>query len=289
MKVSQVIQVTANRFPEKSAIYFRDGVITFKELADRSSCLAAGLSKLGVKKGDKVALLLPNWPEYIYSYLAVFMLGAVAVPLDFMLKQDELKSCLEHCEAKVLIAKSPESVALENLQEALPRLEKIILCHEQRAGFISFEDLIKNSALPPKVEISDSDPALIMYTSGTTGRPKGILLNYRHLDGSPEAMKYFVDLTGKDVKISALPLSHIAGLIYIQNCILFGISLVLMERFVPVEFLKNIQQFKVTCFHVVPSMYMALLQVKEMDKFDLSSLRWIVDFGAPSSPEILSA
>ncbi len=287
MKVAQILRDTANRFPDKTAIFFKEEEISFKELYQRSICLAAGLSRLGVKKGERIALFLPNWPEYIYSYLAVFILGAVAVPLDFMLKEDELKSCLEHSEAKFLIARTHESIPLEKLRKDNQNLKQIILCHEKKEGFVSFEDLMQESSLNIETEINENDPALIMYTSGTTGRPKGILLNYRHLDGSPEAMKYFVDLTQNDIKISALPLSHIAGLIYIQNCILFGISLVLMERFIPLEFLKNIQQFKVTCFHVVPSMYLALLQVKEIEKFDLKSLRWIVVFGAPSSPEIL--
>lgn len=287
MKVAQILQDTANRLPEKTAIYFKEAKISFKELSGASFRLARSLNKIGVKKGDKVALYLPNWPQYIYSYLALFILGAVAVPLDLMLKEDELKACLAHCEAKFLIAKPQENIPLAGLKAGLPSLKEIILCQEKTEGFVSFEDLLQNEAAEIKTEINESDPALIMYTSGTTGRPKGILLNYHHLNGSPEAMKYFVDLTDRDVKISALPLSHIAGLIYLQNCILFGISLVLMERFSPFEFLKNIEQYKVTCFHIVPSMYLALLQVKEIEKINLNSLRWIVVFGAPSSPEIL--
>jgi len=139
----------------------------------------------------------------------------------------------------------------------------------------------------PEVAIADSDPALIMYTSGTTGKPKGILLNYKHLEGSPKAMEYFVDLTDKDIKLAAIPLSHIGGFIYIQNAIMFGITLVLMERFNPFKFLENIHRYKITCFHIVPAMYNAILSLKQIEKFDLSSLRWVVVFGAPSSPEIL--
>ena len=135
--------------------------------------------------------------------------------------------------------------------------------------------------------LSETDPALIMYTSGTTGQPKGILLNYKHLQGSPQAMKHFVDLSEHDVKLCAIPLSHIGGFIYIQNCIIFGITLVLMDRFHPLEFLKNIAQYKVTCFHIVPPMYTAMLTVKTIDQYDLSSLRWVVVFGAPNSPDIL--
>jgi long-chain acyl-CoA synthetase len=112
-------------------------------------------------------------------------------------------------------------------------------------------------------------------------------LNYRHLGASPQAMDYFVDLTPADIKLCALPLSHAGGLVYLQNGIFYGITLVLMERFVPLEFLKNIEKYKVTCFHMVPSMYYALLHLREFEKYDLSSLRWVNVFGAPNSPDAI--
>jgi len=288
MDVAKTLISTTERFPDKPAIIFKDKPISFSQLKDNSFKLANSLKKLGVKKGDKVAIYLPSCPEYIYSYLALFSIGATVVPLDFMLKEDELTSCLGHAEVKVLIAKDKQEISLKKLKDNVASLQTIILCHDRINGFINFEEFYsQETSQVPQVEINDSDPCLIMYTSGTTGKPKGILLNYRHLDGSPKAMEHFVDLTKNDVKLCALPLSHIAGLIYIQNCIVYGITLVLMERFIPLEFLNNIQKFKVTCFHIVPSMYIALLHLKEFEKYDLSSLRWLVVFGAPSSPEVL--
>ncbi len=288
MEVKRLLQDRGIKYAAKPAIIFKDTAVSFAQLNEHVLKLANALNSCGVKKSDKVAIYLPNCPEYVYSYLAVFCLGAVGVPLDFMLKGDELISCLSHSEAKILIALPKDDVSLEAIQKAVPSLEKIILCAGQMEGAILYRDII-SAAKPqlPEIKIADTDPSLIMYTSGTTGQPKGILLNYRHLDGSPKAMEHFVDLTDKDVKLCALPLSHIGGLIYIQNCIQFGITLILMDRFNPFEYLKNITQYKVTCFHIVPAMYMALLSLKEIEKFDLSSLRWIVVFGAPSAPEVL--
>jgi len=304
MNVAEVLTRTVKKDLTQPAIIFRDELITFTELQNKVFKLAGGLSRLGIKKSDKVAIYLPNRPEYIYSYLALFSLGATVVPLDYMLTEDELVNCLTHCQARTLIAKEKESQALENLRAKVPSLTDIILLESSQKssprttedqmhtslvrGSKSFEDILASGeARQPQVKIEDKDPALIMYTSGTTGSPKGILLNYKHLDGSPQAMEHFVDLTNKDVKISALPLSHSAGLIYIQNCFCYGITLVLMERFQPLEFLKNIQKYKVTCFHLVPSMYYAILHLKEFESFDLSSLRWVVVFGAPSDPHSL--
>ena len=288
MEVKRLLRDVEGRFSKKAAIIFKGKAVSFHELNENILKLANGLKDLGIGKSDKVAIYLPNCPEYIYSYLAVFCLGAVCVPLDYMLKGDELISCLSHSETKILITNQKDDIFFDDIKKTVPSLKKIICCQGEINEAISYYEIVSNAKteLSP-INIAANDPALIMYTSGTTGKPKGILLNYRHLDGSPEAMKHFVDLTKEDIKLCALPLSHIAGLIYIQNCITFGITLVLMERFNPFEFLRNVEQYKVTCFHIVPSMYTAFLSLKEIDKFNLSSLRWVVVFGAPSSPEIL--
>lgn len=291
MDIRKVLDNTAKKFSEKPAIIFKGEAISFAKLRETSLRLANVLAANGAQKGDKIAIYLPSCPEYVYSYLACFHLGCVGVPLDFMLKTDELTSCLEHSETKVLIASQQNDVSFEQIQKAVPTLQKIILCRGESVSgnVVRYEDAIVPTAVDlPEVKINDNDPALIMYTSGTTGKPKGILLNYKHLDGSPEAMKHFVDLTDRDVKLAAIPLSHIGGFIYIQNCIHFGITVVLMERFNPCEFLENIAKYRVTCFHIVPAMYTAILTLKQIDKFDLSSLRWVVVFGAPSSSEIMN-
>ncbi len=285
MDIFQILTESAQRFGQKPAIIFKNNNVTFGDLRAKVLALARGLQGLGVARGKKIGLYLPNCPEYIYSYLSSFLLGAVVIPLDYMLKSDELISCLSHGEADFVIALPKPEIDWGAIQKDVPSLKKVIALGAE------FERLFNETpslTLPTKGEgISDDDPALIMYTSGTTGQPKGILLTYKHLQGSPQAMKYFVDLTDTDVKLCAIPLSHIGGFIYIQNCIIFGITLVLMDRFHPLEFLKNIQEYKVSCFHIVPPMYTAMLTVKTIDQFDLSSLRWVVVFGAPNSPDIL--
>ncbi len=287
--IREILQETAKQFPQKSAIVFKEQSISFAQLNHNVLCLAHALRQQGVEEGDKIGIYLPNSPAYIYSYLACFCLGAVGVPLDYMLKTEEILSCLTHAETKILIAQENNDADLKIITSALPSL-KIILSGDgkERESALSFETLLEETSpqLAP-AHIRESDPALIMYTSGTTGAPKGIVLTYKHLEGSPAAMKYFVDLSERDCKLSALPLSHIGGFIYIQNCITFGITLILMERFNPLEFLKNIEQYQVTCFHIVPAMYTAILSLKQIEKFNLSSLRWVVVFGAPSAPEIL--
>ncbi|MCD4781369.1 MAG: AMP-binding protein [Candidatus Omnitrophica bacterium] len=288
MRIRDLLESLQQKYTDKPAIIFKDTPVSFSELNQKTRQLSRALQSLGVKKGVKVGIYLPNCPQYVYSYLSTFMLGAVGVPLDYMLKQEELLSCLSHSETKILIAMPKKDVDFSALKEQIPSLEKVIIYGEILEGFLHLSSIMEQASRDPiECDVGDSDPALIMYTSGTTGKPKGILLNYKHLEGSPQAMKHFVDLTDKDTKLCPLPLSHIGGFIYIQNCIYFGITLVLMGRFNPFTFLENVQKYHVTCFHIVPPMYNAILTLKQIDRFDLSSLRWMVVFGAPSSPEIL--
>lgn len=288
MNVAEILEAKAKTLSQKPAIIFKDQKISFSQLKDYSFKLADSLIKFGVKKGDKVAIYLPNWPEYIYSYLAIWCSGATAVPLDFMLTEDELISCISHSEAKILIAKHKATLSLSKIKEDCPHLKEIVVCHETQEGCINFEELIEKGAPKnPGIKISDKDYAIIFYTSGTTGKPKGVLINYSQLDAPPKSMDFFVDLNSKDITLCALPFSHSGGLIYIQNCIAYGLTVVLMERFIPSEFLKNIETYKITCFWIVPSMYYAFLQLKEFESFDLSTLRWIVTFGASNSPDAL--
>jgi len=281
MNTVELLETWVKRFPDKAAIIFKDNPVTFAQLRDNTFKLASALTDLGIKKGDKVAIYLPNCPEYIYSYLAIFSLGLVAVPLDFTLTEDELLSCLSHSEAGVLIAKNKEGASLENLKEKLPFLERIILSAEFPQ--ILTRDLVNI----PQVPIAPTDQAMIIYSSGTTGRPKGILWNYRHLDSGPQTMEHFVQINENYILLCCIPFSHGGGLVYIQCMLSFGLSVVLMEHFLPLEFLKNIQRYKVSAFFIVPSMYYALLQLKELENFDLSSLKWLNCFGAASSPEAL--
>lgn len=290
MDVANILEKCAKEYGNKTAVIFRQDEISFAQLKDKAFSLSNSLLKLGVKPKDKIAIYLPNWPEYIISYLAVWSIGACSVPLDFMLTEEEIVSCLSHCQAKILITKHKANISFTNLKTKLTSLKEIISCQSEDKEALSFEKLItQGSKQPLKIEINQKDYAIIFYTSGTTGKPKGVLINYAQLDAPPKSMSFFVnsDLSAKDTTLCALPFSHLGGLIYIQNMITFGLKVVLMERFMPLDFLKNVENYKVNFFWIVPSMYYALLQLKEFETFDLLSLRWIVTFGASNSPDAL--
>jgi long-chain acyl-CoA synthetase len=286
MNFAKILETQAKKYSQRPAIIFKDRTIDFTQLKDYTFKLADSLLKLGIKKQDKVVIYLPNWPEYIYSYLAIWSIGATAVPLDFMLTEEEITSCAAHAEAKAIILKSKPQVSSDKIKSQCPSLRHIILYQEKRSEFLSFEELIEHGAANiPKEEINDKDCAAIFYTSGTTGKPKGVLTNYLQIEAPAKAMSYFVDLNDKDTTLCALPLSHLGGLVFVQAIVYLGTTVLLMDRFIPLEFLRNVQEYKATCFWLVPPMYYAILQLKEFESFDFSSLRFICVFGAPSSIE----
>jgi long-chain acyl-CoA synthetase len=289
MRISQLLDSNSKKYSDKPAIIFKGQAITFSQLGDITLKLAGGLTSLGLKKGDKVAIYLPNCPEYIYAYLAIWSMGLIAVPLDFMLTEEELFSCLWHSETAALITKLKPTISLPALKEKCNKLKNVIICKEKIEGFLSFEDLIsKEIRNIAQEDIPDKDYSCIFYTSGTTGKPKGVLCNYAQLEAPAKAMSYFVDLNDKDIALcGALPFSHLGGLVYIQAIIFLGTTVVVMDRFIPIDFLRNIQTYKVNSLWLVPSMFYAVLQLKEFESFDLSSLRFVDCFGAPSSPDQL--
>ena len=289
MNVVAILDNLAKKFPRKPALIFKGNSITISQLRDITFQLCQSLIKLGVQKSDKVAIYLPNWPEYIYSYLAIWCIGATAVPLDYMLTEEELSSCINHAGAKILIAKAKPQVSLALIKEKCVSVKEIILCQEKIDGFLYFDELLEKS--PDKIQardIPDSEYACIFYTSGTTGRPKGVLCNYLQLNAPAQAMDYFVNLGSQDIALcGALPFSHLGGFVFVQAILFLDTTAVIMDRFIPLEILKNIQTHKVTCLWLVPSMYYAILQLKEFERFDLSSLKWVCCFGAPSSADQL--
>ena len=291
MRVARILDAKARTFGKKAAFIHGSTTITFRQLRESVFKLANAITRhpdLRFGKNDKVALYLPNGMEYIYSYLALWCAGAVVVPLDFSLTQEEVQAALIHSDAKAVITQPKEIIDWRQLKKKCKSLSEVILCGERERGTLSFSELMQkgDNDVPPAF-MNEKDTAIIFYTSGTTGKMKGVLVNYLQLGVPPQSMEYFVELSHRDTTVCALPFSHLGGLIYVLNCLNYAMTVVLVDRFAPHEFLRLVEKYKATCFWIVPSMYYAMLNVKDLDKMDLSSLRWIVTFGASSSPEAL--
>lgn len=293
MDFVDLLDKQAQKYADKPAVIFHDTAISFAKLRDISLKVAAGLNSVGVSKIDKVAINLANIPEYMFGFLGIFILRATAVPLDFMLTAEELIGFINHSESKILITQEKKGVDLTQIKAACPSLKKIVVLSEtaetsERKDFLTWNKLLDAPALSSPVPYSAQDFSSIFYTSGSTGRPKGVLLTYAHFDNPVESFEYFLHPNDKDSLICpGIPFSHLGGLDYMLLTLYFGATMTLQERFHPLEFLKGIETNRPTIFCIVPAMYVAILSLKEYDKFDLSSLRYAVVFGAPSTPALL--
>lgn len=267
---------TAERNKDKSALVFEGNVITFSEALEIVNRMGNALKDLGLKRKDKLAIQLPNCPEYVLCYLAGFGLGATVVPLDITAPREELINTLNHVEATFFIAKADEA---SEIKEAVPSLKSVV------TDVNEIINLGKETLLPGRE--SEEDIAVIIYTSGTTGRQKGVVLTYRHLDSPIMTLHYFDLLDKFNSMLCAVPFSHEGGLVYILFHIYNGSTLAIDERFIPVKFLRDIEDYNVELTFVPPAMLEVLLRSDEIDKVSLKSLKFMVFFGAPGRPTLL--
>lgn len=291
MHIAERFQDVARNFPQKPFIIFKGRQISYQETARKVNKLANALLKEGIGKDDKVAVYLPNSPEYIISYFAVFSLGAACVPLDVRLTDEELLGILNHSEAAVLITRPLAKLSFAEVTEKVPGLKKIIKCFgDEEEGCLSLDRIMQEESEEEiNIGIDEQSLAVLYYTSGTTGKPKAVMSNYRSLDNAARTAKYcgFNEDVMGNTQICALPFSHLGGFVYILFALEFVTAIVLMERFIPIEFLKNVERHKATWFHIVPSMFIAMLQLKEFEKYDLKSVKGVCIFGAPSHPSLI--
>ncbi|MFH1519785.1 MAG: class I adenylate-forming enzyme family protein [Candidatus Omnitrophota bacterium] len=289
MNIGELLKDKAKNCPQKKAVLFQDRTVTFRELKETSFKLANYLLSLGIRQEDKVAMFLPNGLEALFTFLGVFSAQAAIVPLDFMLTESEIINFINHSQAKVLVIHPKKELNLLNIKSKCKSLKEIIVCLENSESFSTWDSALTQGN-SDEISLKHNERGLcsIFYTSGSTGHPKGVSLEFRHLDNSPKTIDRFLGISGEDRFLcGGVPFSHIGGLGYILLMIYFSSPLILMERFHPLEFLRNIERHKVTIFCIVPAMYVAILGLKEYEKFDLSSLRFAVVFGAPSSPLLL--
>jgi long-chain acyl-CoA synthetase len=283
MNIFDALEYGNRHFPQKQAILFAGESITYGELYQRTCRLSSALREAAhLKAGDRVALFLPNWPEFITAYYAVVRLGAIAVSLNVMLKHDEVKFILNDSESSILITANNLMEQVPDAQEA-PSLKKI-LCADKpaRADAFSLEDFIElASGDTSAADLAKDEGAAILYTSGTTGKPKGALLSHGNVISNIRATRHHTQMASDDRLICYLPLFHCFGQNFIMNAALdAGATLVLHERFQVDEILESIKTHRVTMFFGVPPVYQRLLTVPGIEEY-FRNVRYCFTAAAP--------
>jgi long-chain acyl-CoA synthetase len=281
--LASIVAASAARDAGAPAVRLGDRTLTYGDLDDRSARLATLLLEHGLERGDRVGVMLPNVPEFPIVYYGVLRAGGIAVPMNVLLKRREIGFYLEDSGAKLLLAWHG---FLDEAHEGAADAGTELIGVESEA----FEATL--DALAPSPEVVDTeaeDTAVILYTSGTTGKPKGAELSHRNLDQNSEIIaRTTLQIDAGDVVLGALPLFHTFGQTVAMNASMRkGACLTLVPKFDPGEALATIERDGVTHFYGVPTMYGALLHHPEREKFDTSTLRLCKTGGASMPVEVL--
>jgi len=270
--------------PDKAAIVFEDKRYTFSQLNERVNRLANGLLKLGVKKGDRVAFLQVNCNQCVETYFAVAKAGAIYLPLNFRAKEKELDYMLNTAEAMVLIVGERYIPMIKSIQTGLKDLKHLISIESKHDDMLFYEDIISSSPADEVVtDIGESETTILMYTAGTTGFPKGVMLSHNSFSNYVLENVTPADPTSDESNILTVPLYHVAGIQAMMAAIYGGRTLVMERQFEPEEWMTLVEKEKANRAMMVPTMLKQLLDHPNFKKHDLSSLR-VITYGAAPMP-----
>ncbi len=285
MNLGHRIEEHADLWPERVALFFGDSTTSYAELNQTVSRLANGLRSLGVTPGDRVGVMLPNWPEFHICSHAAWKIGAVEVPINVMYVVDEVEFILANAGVKTVFASAAGAEIIVGIRDRLPDLEAVVLVGDGAVvGTTSFSDLVSNS--DPQclaVELGGNELAVIAYTSGTTGFPKGAMLTHDNLVTSIETLREYLALTDQDNILQVLPCFHSnASLIGVLFAWYLGSSAILLERF-DSTFTEVVTRRRPSFFAGVPTVLFDLANLPANEDLDFSSVRYVM-FGAAATP-----
>jgi long-chain acyl-CoA synthetase len=304
MNIGNGIEDNVKRFGEYEVLCFEGRWHTNVELNHDANRLGNALKGLGISEGDRVAIQMPNCPEILSAFPAIYKIGAVVVPLNPLLRPDQAAYIYRDCGAKVIITSSDFVARVLEAQKQTPNLQHVILTdRDDVPGTISYHDIMSTSSSALTIEQTDNDDvAALIYTAGTTGPPKGVMhthyslyvnalffyeyvlvhrsltlqLNSRALDPKTlqlnEVDQRVSGVNRAMVSLGVLPLSHSFGIAFANASNFVGGKAILLRWWNVEEALKAIQTFRVTQLAAVPTMYIQILEYPDLDKYDLSSL-----------------
>ncbi len=294
LNLAVVLEESVKERPEKPALILNGTTLTYAELGAAVRRFANALVSLGVRPGDKVAVMVPNVPQFVIAYYGILRMGAVVVPLNVLFKGREVAYHLEDSDARALVTPASFEEAQRGFDE-VEGCECLVLVEESndggaREGAYGFDELLADSSDEHEMHNTmPDDTAVVIYTSGTTGRPKGAELTHSNMfiNAFCNGDK-LVGLRENDVCMAVLPLFHIFGQTCVVNSAIYsGATTVLVPRFEPGAVLEAVQGAGVTVFYGVPTMYQYLLRHPDLDGYDTSSLRLGVSGGASMPVEVL--
>lgn len=288
MNTTEFLSIATAICPDKEATVFEGRRYTFSQLNERVNRLGNALLKMGVKKGERVAILQVNCHQYVEAYFATAKIGAIFVPLNFRAKGKELTYILNSAEASTLLAGERYINLVDSIKSKLNSVKNFIAIDNRHQGREDYEDLVSSSPADDIfTEIDDDETTILIYTAGTTGFPKGVMLTHNSF-----AIYVLENVTPADPEteeknILTVPLYHVAGMQAMMAAVYGGRTLVIERQFEPEEWMTLVEQERVDRAMMVPTMLKQLIDHPNFTKHDLSSLKIITYGAAPMPPELL--
>lgn len=293
MNIAQIMEIQSFRVPDKMAVIFGESGYTYRFLNTETNRVANALISIGIKKGDHVAIWLPNCIEFLTAFYGILKIGAVALPMNILFKQREMRFLLSNSESKAILALEEGLEVIRQIRPELPALEGVIVIGQGNRydDAVSFQEVTKKCSNSfHSLDLNPDDTATILYTSGTTGDPKGAMLSHRNLLMNAEY--YAAALGAKEdwVGICVLPLSHLLSLAA-GVLVLFGrgATMHVMEQFDAVAAARIISQHKVNYTFAVRTVYTLLLALPDKPRYELTSLKVCIVTGAVTPLELRKA
>jgi fatty-acyl-CoA synthase len=293
MNIPFILEKALSLYADKEAVVCNEKRFTYSRFADRVYGLANFLKRTGIGKGDCVAILHHNSNEFLECYFAVAQLGAILNPLNFRLSPAELGYILEDSQARLLIAARRFGSEVFSVMERVSGIKQVVWTgpgdEPRLQDSLDYEEILEREEKePPEIpDVSDEDVAHLYYTSGTTGRPKGVMLSHKNVCSHALAAIAELHLTDKDNWIHVAPLFHLADAWATFAITWVGGKHVVVTDFDPPRVLSALQDEKVTITNMIPTMLNMLVNTLGVDTYDFSSLRALLSGGAPIAPEVV--
>jgi acyl-CoA synthetase (AMP-forming)/AMP-acid ligase II len=293
MILIETLRKASKLFPQKPAIVCGRERWTYREFHERINRFSHCLRAFGVKKDDKVAILHPNCHYFLEAYYAIAQIGATSVPINIRLSAGEIEFILQDSESKILVSAPMFQKQVDPIREKITGIKKIlwtgagIPAREDRD--LNFEKAIEQGDPngPPETPVTGEDIAQIYYTSGTTGRPKGVMLSHKNVTTHALGTIAEIHLTDQDVWVHVAPLFHLADAWATWAITWVGGTHVLVREFDAKTVLETIERERVTLTNLIPTMLNLMVNYPEVGKYDYSSLRVLLSGGAPIAPEVV--
>lgn len=260
-----LLEKGAERFSDKTALFFLDRKISYKELYNITARLSQGLKNLGIKKKDSVAIFLHNAPEFIPAYFAIINIGAICVPINNMLKEEELGFILKDSGARLIISSVAYLNIINSVKTSSPDLKYTVIIDGLMPDAFNFYEIIERSVMKKEDSVIEPDEvASILYTSGTTGNPKGAMLTHKNFLSNVKSCMQSIDVSEKDNFICLLPMFHsFAFTVCILLPLSAGASITIVEHVMPFRrVIRNVIKKKITIFVGIPSIFNILAHME---------------------------